>query len=796
MIPVWQLLEMALQHYRKGEWQLAEQLYVRVLEVDPNQLDALHIMAVIAGRTGRGDQAIEYLRRVLRIQPGWAAAHNNLGMVFITQNRLPEAAASFQEAARLEPRFAAAHNNLGNALRELGRPAEAAASLQQALRLAPGSAEAHYNLGLCLQAQDKLTEALASFQQAVRLKPNYTEAHFQFGIALRRQGNHSEATASFQEVLRLQPDHVEARAQLALAQASTRQVHVSAASHHEPLRLEPDDVELHLRTGDALVTQGNLAEAICSYQQALRIRPESAEAHNNLGSALLSLGQVEQAEASLEQALRLTPDYAQAHHNLGMVLQKERRLEAALASFQQAIRLEPDRAETYLKIGNLRKAQGRLDDAIDAFRAAVRLKPNDEHIHSALVFTLSYHPHCDARRIQEESARWNQQHAEPLKKLIQPHSNRPDPERRLRVGYVSPDFREHACSSFTVPLLANHDHAVCEVFCYADVPREDALTERLRSYADVWRSTVGLDDLRVADIIRGDQIDVLVDLAMHTANNRLLVFARKPAPVQAAWLAYPGTTGLSTMDYRLTDPYLDPPGLFDAFYSEESLRLPETFWCYDPLIDQPSAGALPARVNGVTTFGSLNNFFKFNDDCLRLWARVLLAVPQSRLLLLAPRDPARERVWGILEEEGIAPARVEFAADRLPRPEYFRLYHRIDVALDPLPYNGGTTTLDAFWMGVPTLTLIGKTVVGRAGWSQLCNLGLKELAAETPEEFIELAVQLAGDLPRLEELRASLRERMQQSPIMDGKRFARNMERAYRAMWRRWCQDRRPHGAA
>jgi predicted O-linked N-acetylglucosamine transferase (SPINDLY family) len=356
----------------------------------------------------------------------------------------------------------------------------------------------------------------------------------------------------------------------------------------------------------------------------------------------------------------------------------------------------------------------------------------------------------------------------------------------LRIGYVSPDFRDHADSFFTVPLLSNHDHGRFEIFCYSQVAHPDALTERQRGYADIWRDIAGLSDQQVADLVRGDRIDVLVDLKVHTADNRLLVFARKPAPVQVTWLGYPGTTGLSAMDYRLTDPYLDPPGLFDACYAEESLRLPDTFWCYNPLSDRPPASALPALESGAITFGCLNAFSKINDGCLALWAQALQAVPGSRLLLQAPRGPARDKVLTALQRGGIAAARVQFA-DRRSRQEYLELYHQIDLCLDPLPYNGHTTSLDAFWMGVPTLTLLGRTVVGRAGWSQLCNLDLKELAAETPEQFVALAAELAGDLPRLQELRGSLRQRMERSPLMDAKRFARNVESAYREIWRRWC---------
>ena len=421
---------------------------------------------------------------------------------------------------------------------------------------------------------------------------------------------------------------------------------------------------------------------------------------------------------------------------------------------------------------------------------ALQLKPDAADIHSNLIRVLHYHPDYDLHAIWEECKHWNSQHAEPLRRDFRPHTNVPDPERRLRIGYVSPELRGHVESLFTIPLLSNHDHDRFEVCCYVQSTRPETLTEPVRHYADLWHSIAGLSDAQAAELVRHDQIDILIDLKVHTADNRLLLFARKPAPVQVSWLGYPGTTGLTAIDYRLTDPYLDPPALFDAFSAEESLRLPDTFWCYGPQTDEPPVNALPALESGAITFGSLNNSCKVNDQCLALWARVLKAVPRSRIILLAPRGPARDRVVARLVDQGIAASRIEFAP-RQSRPEYLKLYHQIDVGLDPLPYNGHTTSLDAFWMGVPVVTLVGKTPVGRAGWSQLCNLDLRELAAETPEQFVAIAVQLASDLPRLEDLRRTLRQRMQQSPLMNANRFARNMESAYREMWRRWCRDRR-----
>jgi predicted O-linked N-acetylglucosamine transferase (SPINDLY family) len=618
------------------------------------------------------------------------------------------------------------------------------------------NAETYFKRGLELAVEGNYEESVASYQKALRLRPDSAAAHNNLGNVFARQGKFTEAGDCFQQALRLDPAHVES----------------------------------HVNLGNVRRAQDKFDEALEQYQHALRLDPDHAVARNNMGAALQELGRLNEAEASLRQALYLKPDYADALRNLGIALWKQGKMDEALAPYQEAIRLQPNYAEAYVGLGNVYKDQGRLDEALAAFRTALHIKPNAADIHSNLPVTLNYHPGCDARAVQEECARWNRTHADPLKKLIEPHTNRLEPERRLRIGYVSADFREHVDSFFLIPLLSNHDHEQYQIFCYANVSRPDATTQRLRGCADVWRSTVGLSDQQVAGLVRGDQIDVLVDLELHVGKNRLLMFARKPAPVQVAWLGYPGTTGLSTMDYRLTDPYLDPPGLFDTFYSEESIRLPETFWCYDPLTDVPAVNALPALETGNVAFGCLNNFCKINDGCLKLWAKVLDKVQRSRLLLQAPRGQARETVIATFQMEGIGESQIEFI-DRASRQQYLRLYHRIDLCLDPVPCNGHTTSLDAFWMGVPTVTLVSKkTAMGRAGYSQLCNLGLSELAAETPEQYVEIVARWANDLSRLEELRGSLRERMRQSPLMDGKRFARHMEQAYRQMWRRWCERR------
>ena len=338
--------------------------------------------------------------------------------------------------------------------------------------------------------------------------------------------------------------------------------------------------------------QGKPDEAAACYQRALQLKPDYAEAHNNLGNVFKDQGKPDEAAACYQRALQLKPDYALAHYNLGVVWQDRGNLDEAVACYRQALKRDPAYAEAHNNLGNALKDQGNLDEAVASFRRAVELKPDVHTAHSNLLYTLVFCPGYDARAIFEEHRLWSRRFAEPLARLIQPHSNDCSSHRRLRIGYVSPDFRDHAQSFFTVPLLSAHDHENFEIFCYADVARPDGITARLRSLADVWRDIAGLTDEQVARLVRQDRIDILVDLTMHMARNRLLVFARKPAPVQVCWLAYQGTTGLSTIDYRLTDPYIDPPGLHDHDYSEESIRLPDAFWCYDPLAGEPAVERL------------------------------------------------------------------------------------------------------------------------------------------------------------------------------------------------------------
>jgi predicted O-linked N-acetylglucosamine transferase (SPINDLY family) len=567
----------------------------------------------------------------------------------------------------------------------------------------------------------------------------------------------------------------------------------AVAACNRAIELQPDLAEAHNNLGNALRSRGSLDEAITAYSRAIQIRPAYSAAHSNLGNVLRDLGRLDEAIAAIGRAIQLDPENAEAWNNRGIAWHQAGRLDEAAAAYDRALALDGRCAQAWTNRGIAFRDQGRHDEALACLRKALELNPRLLTAASNLVYGLLFHPDYDARAILAEHRRWDEQFARPLAPLILPHSNEPVPDRRLKIGYVSADFRDHVLGHNLLPLFREHDHRHFEIFCYADVMRPDACTRGFQGAADVWRGVAGQSDDEVARLVRADRIDILVDLALHTAGNRLLTFARKPAPVQVTFAGYPGTTGLSAIDYRLTDPYLDPPGQEhdDAVYAEESVRLPATFWCYEPLAGGPDVHPLPASGRGFTTFGCLNGFARTNAPVLALWARVLRAVDRSRLLLLAPEGAHRRAAREQLASQGVSPDRVHFVA-RQPRREYLETYHGIDVVLDTFPYNGHTTSLDALWMGVPVVTLAGRTAVGRAGLSQLTNLGLPELVAATPDEFVRIAVTLARDVPRLGALRAGLRDRMRDSPLMDAPAFARGVETAYRQMWQRWCARSRP----
>ncbi len=759
-----QALELALQHHQAGRLAEAEALYRQILAVEPGHADALHLLGVVAHQVGRHDVAVELIRQAISLLPTAPAFFSNLGGAYEKLGRHEEAVTAFRRAIELNPDYPEAHNNLGNVLRIQRQTGEAVAAFRRAIQLRPDYAEALSNLGNALTDQGNLDDAIDAFRQAIHLRPDLPEAFSNLGAALRERGDLDDALICLRRALELNPD----------------------------LPATLNNLSVVLRD------LGRDEEAVASCQRALQLRPDYASAYNNLGLALVKQWRLEEAVVAYRRAIQLQPGYAPAYNNLGLALAHVGHLDAAIEAYNRVIQLKSDLSRVHGQLGKSPADQGQIPEANPTFRNSVRRTPGSAEAHSNLLLILHYPAEADPPSLAAEHRRWDEIHAKPLAGLIGVHGNTRDPERRLRVGYVSPDFREHSVAFFLEGLLSAHDREKVEVFCYADSMGEDGFTARFRGYAAHWRQITGKNDAQVAELIREDGIDILVDLAGHTAGNRLLVFARKPAPVQVTYLGYPDTTGLAAMDYRLTDAQADPPGTTEHLHTEQLVRLPEVLACFRPPDAAPPVRPLPALARGQVTFASFHNMAKLNDRLLEHWATILQQTPHSRLMIVASgldQISTRQRFIEFFGRHGVGAERLAFTG-RASLAQYLALHHEVDLMLDSHPFSGHTVSCHALWMGVPMVTLAGASYCSRMVASVLTSVGLPELIAHSPAEYVEIATALAADLPRLAALRSSLRARMAASPLMDAPRFARNVEQAYRQMWRAWCNHRSSFPAA
>ena len=579
--------------------------------------------------------------------------------------------------------------------------------------------------------------------------------------------------------------HAEAMRRISQALAMRKDGHPERALHElsQVTLAAPSLAEGHHQLGNVLKSLGRFREAVDSLGKAALLAPNNAAVLFNLGVALLEIKAYPEAANCLRVAVKLEPGRPEGHNILGHALSSAGRCTEAIASFETALRLKPHYAAPLNNLGRALSAQGRSEEAISHYRDALKVAPSAS-IHSNLLYSMNFLD-LDPAVVRSEHETWGRLYggASPIRES--PTATRTLSGRRLRVGYVSPDFVDHSVAYFIAPVLSNHDRTKFEVFCYSSAKVHDAVTGRLRGSTEHWRDIARLSDDEAAAMIANDDLDLLVDLSGHTAENRLQIFARRPAPVQATWIGYPNTTGLPCVDFRLTDTTSDPPGMTDAFYTEELVYLPETFSCYEPCLDSPSVGPLPAAREGSVTFGCFNNFAKVRPEMLGLWARILAEIPGSSLFLKSGGFTDRQTcalVTGRFQELGVEPHRIRFDGLRRPAANHLQLSNLVDIALDTYPYNGATTTCEALWMGVPVVTLAGRTHVSRVGASFLTQLGLGSLVAADATEYRETCKRLAADIPHLKALRAELRERMQNSPLCRAPQFVRRLEDAYTKM--------------
>lgn len=765
------LLKQALQHEQHGRLEAAAKLYRRILKQQPRQADALYLLGRLAQRRGATQEAESLVRRAIAANGRMAVFHVSHAQLLTSLGQPQQALAAYDKALALQPDDGASQNARGNLLAQLGRFEEAEKARERALESMPRSAVVQFNRGNDLKQLGRLQEALAAYDAALALRPDYAEAHYNRGNTLMALGQLRPALGSYQAALELAPTLIQA----------------------------------YRNRGNVQRSLGDLAAALADYETLISQVPNDAEALFSRGEILTDLGRFEAAVAAYAAALAARPNYAQASAGQGLALHRLGRLDEALRAYDRALRLRPTDRHAHSERGFTLAALGQVAAAAEAFETAVKLDPQDAAMHSARLLALHYwEPRPDGplwEAVQAFRQSFEQTASAPG------FRNSADPGRRLRIGYLSGDLRRHPVGYFLAPVLAHHQRSEVEIHCFSTQSASDDLSAQFKTQVADWHSLVGLSDAEAAALIRAQEIDLLVDLAGHTAHNRLLVFAQRAAPVQLGWLGYSDTTGLPAMDYILADAVVVPEAQA-GFYTEQVWRLPQSYLCYRPPADLaeclPNAHGLSAnpadesreiQVRAVrsgaqgVTFGSFNNSLKLSPQTVALWSRLLLRNPDARLLLkdrLFKAEASRQPLLARFAAHGISADRLELLGE-LPRADHFAAYGRVDIALDPTPYGGTTTTADALWMGVPVVTLRGDTWVGRVSASILETVGLPELIAEDEEAYLRIATALAEDEPQRATLRKNLRLMLEDSPFCDGEAFTRDLEAAYRGMWRRWC---------
>jgi predicted O-linked N-acetylglucosamine transferase (SPINDLY family) len=648
-------------------------------------------------------------------------------------------------------------------------PALRVAAYREAVRLAPeeGVHAANLASALCDMQAFELAEAYA--RRAAASRPERFESWFNLGLALVGQQRNEEAAAAFE-----------------------RAADIAGGPQASPAEPDSPAAIAYSSAGDAWARARNPFKAAHAYQAALRATgtepgPRRADLLTAFGEMLEGLYQAAEAEVAYREANDIRPDDVVVLTGLGNALRSQKRFDEARVFYERVLEMRPELPAPYTNLGTLFQAMGENDRALEWHRRAIEIDPSLVPVWTNLAAAMTYSLGQGPQQLRELLRDFDRHVGLPLRDP-RPWLVDTTPDRRLRVGYVSPDFRKHAVAYFAAPLLEAHDHDAVEVFCYYNHLQNDEWTERFRNCADHFRSVVTMSDEALAEQIRADQIDVLVDLAGHTEGNRLTMFARKPAPVQVTWMGYVTSTGLSAMDWRVTHADADPPGT-ESHYVERLWRLPGTMWCYQPLNDMPQVAPPPVLRKGHVTFGSFNRYSKTNALVLGAWAEILAQVPDSRLVLCIPEGKVRDELVRVLSERGVDPGRVQCFV-KVGHADFWALHAEVDIALDPFPFGGGTTTCETLWMGVPLVTCTGREggdfeprFASRMSAAFLRNIGLPELATETVDNYVALAVSLANDISLLTRLRSELRPRMAAAPLTDANRFAREMEAAYRGMW-------------
>jgi len=770
-----------------GQADLAMGSFMRVLELSPGHAAALCRLGDVLQTQGHIAEATECYRGALEIDPNLAIAHVGKGDMLQRQRHYQAAEASYRQALTLTSEVADIHRKLADVQVALNRPEPAMQSYLAALQGDPANAMAHGGLGNVLFRLDRNAQAAASFRAATAL-PSATAVHYHgLGRSLHALGETADAETAYRKAIELDASIAAPMLHYADLLRETRRKEAAIAVYQAALLLEPQNIDALNNLGMALQEDGQLEQALASFQQVASLSPNNPVSHSNIAAILNAMGQQDAALESCRRAVKLGPNSAAAHVNLGTCLMEMGRLDEAIKSLQTVVRLDPHHRRAHVNIGSALSRLGRIEDAIKHVRQALKINPDWDELQSNLLFYMTHSQKIDAAALFAEHVRYATHVEGPLRASWPQHANSREPERCLRVGFVSADLYHHAVSHFFTPVLEHLAQSTSlQLVAYANSFHDDATSRRLHGLFSLWRQVEKLTHAELAQLIASDRIDILIDLSGHTGFNRLPTFARKPAPLQLSWIGYPGTTGLQAMDYYIADRFLAPPGLLDDQFSETFLYLPATA----PFLhaaDAPPVSTAPAVANGHITFGSFNRLEKLNRETIARWSRLLRAIPSARMLVGGmPNTQTIDMLRSWFSKAGVKADRLSFHL-RTDTHAYLQLHDQVDICLDSHPYSSGTTGFHALWMGVPTLTLPGPTLTGHAASAIMSYVGLSDFIATDEDDFVARGEKLAADIAYLAALRRELRDRLKASAAGQPELIAHRLEAALRAIWRHWC---------
>ena len=749
----------AIQCDLKGEYEKAELICQDILKHNPEKHEALQLLGSICIKTNRPQPAIDYITRATKLYPENYIYFYNLAIAFSQVNHINKSIENYLKSIELNNKCIDSYNNLGLLYEQMGKLEKACEIYKEGINnnknvppeILISLSNLYTNLGTALRKLGRAKEGIEYFQEAVKINPKNETAYNNMGNAFQDIGDMQSAIDYQKNAIKIKPNYAEAYSNLGNALCESGQFDEAVEVINKAIELNPNFVGSYINMGLVYVFQAKASKAIQFFQKALAINPNIVLIHNNLAGLYVDQGLLNKAIYHCKKALKLDPESESAYSNMGVAFSR----------------------------------QGQIEKSIKNLKKATEINPKYYDAQSNYLFTINYDEKQSPAQIASEHFRWGNQ----FDHFHQSHTgdyNKDDLDRPLNIGYVSPDFYQHSVAFFFEPVLEHHNKEKFNVFCYADNALLDNVSNRLQTMCYKWRTTCGVSDEQLVDLFIKDKIDILVDLTGHTAKNRLLAFARKPAPIQISYIGYPNTTGLKAIDYRITDDIADPPGEDDEYFTEKLIRLPGCFLCYKPPKDAPDPAPPAAIKNKYITFGSFNVPPKTNKTVISLWSKILKNVPGSRLILKSKGfacETVKKNFSEAFQLNGIDNNRISLISWIPSFQEHRAMYNKIDIALDTFPYNGTTTTCEALWMGTPVICLKGNRHAGRVGESLLSCLSLEDFICNDFHEYEQKAIQLANDIGFLSMIRKALRPIMASSPLCKAKEFTYRLERVYRKLW-------------